>query len=120
MKIEKYPRNTFFIPVRRFEIMGKCNFPGCNNEFDFLFQCNRCDPPKFYCDMHRLPPNHDCEGIEAWTDTPSPVAKPGSRHPKGGSAIASEETVGTDIPLKKKGSAIPKMKKSKSLWKSKK
>jgi hypothetical protein len=96
--------------------MGKCNFPGCNNESDFLFQCNRCDPPKFYCDMHRLPPNHGCVGIKTWIDTPSPVAKPGSRHSKGGRTIATEDTVGTDIPLKKKSIAIPKIKKAKSLF----
>jgi len=84
--------------------MVKCNFPDCMEDESMPFRCDRCDPPKYYCNKHRLPPSHDCQGITDWNKIKSPVAeisigyeKSGSIKVTGGSGYFSgrEETAGT-------------------------
>jgi hypothetical protein len=53
--------------------MVKCDFPNCPADEAMPFRCDRCDPPKYYCNKHRLPPSHNCLGITDWTKTKSPV-----------------------------------------------
>ena len=54
--------------------MVKCDFPGCNTNEFMPFRCDRCDPPKYYCAAHKLPPNHNCTGLKEWKTTKSPVS----------------------------------------------
>jgi hypothetical protein len=42
--------------------MVKCNF--CGAEEALYFVCKFCG--KNYCTQHRLPPSHNCTGIEQW------------------------------------------------------
>jgi hypothetical protein len=39
------------------------------------FRCDRCSPPKYYCEDHRLPASHDCIGKEIWRTTRSTVSE---------------------------------------------
>lgn len=54
--------------------MVKCDFPGCNTNESMPFRCDRCNPPKYYCVAHKLPPNHNCLGMKEWKTTKSPVS----------------------------------------------
>jgi hypothetical protein len=39
------------------------------------FRCDRCSPPKYFCDEHRLPVSHDCPGEEKWKKIKSSVSE---------------------------------------------
>jgi hypothetical protein len=84
--------------------MVKCDFPDCPADESMPFRCDRCDPPKYYCNKHRLPPSHNCRGITDWNKTKSVVTdisigyeKLGSIKVVAGSGYTSgmEGTVGT-------------------------
>ncbi len=42
--------------------MAKCQY--CGKEVKLPYRCNYCGG--FFCDDHRLPPKHDCQGIAQW------------------------------------------------------
>jgi hypothetical protein len=68
--------------------MVKCDFPNCPADESMPFRCNRCDPPKYYCNKHRLPPSHNCLGITYWKTTNSPVTEIAISYERGGGATA--------------------------------
>lgn len=43
----------------------------CGQKVYLPFRCHYCG--NYFCEDHRLPPKHDCRGIDSWKNTPPPV-----------------------------------------------
>jgi len=60
--------------------MPRCDL--CGKPMTLPFHCQYCGGN--FCDKHRLPPNHQCAGIEAWRNKPAPGV--GIQYSSGGGA----------------------------------
>jgi len=62
--------------------MRKCDFPGCEEETDYLlpFKCNYCGG--HFCPDHRLPSMHFCSGILGWKSKPPPTRATPMKRPR--------------------------------------
>ncbi|MEN6444119.1 MAG: CAP domain-containing protein [Methanoregula sp.] len=88
--------------------MPICDF--CGKPTTMPFHCQYCGGN--FCDEHRLPPNHNCAGIEIWKKKPVPGV--GIRYGHGGGAVPTmggyaPERTGRK-PKKPWGAGIPYLK----------
>jgi len=86
--------------------MTRCD--RCSNETALPFSCQHCGG-KFCADC-RLPPNHNCTGINSWNSKPRPTV--GIRYQRGGGVSATGGVAAEPrraVKLKEAG-AIPYLK----------
>lgn len=52
------------------KISDKCEMDGCPN-IGYYYPCSYCG--KYFCENHRLPPQHNCVNIQQWKEKPVPT-----------------------------------------------
>jgi membrane associated rhomboid family serine protease len=53
--------------------MPGCNYKDCKESINYLpFKCKYCG--RTFCTKHRLPENHDCDGIKGSKESPLPIS----------------------------------------------
>jgi hypothetical protein len=77
--------------------MARCDY--CGNECTLPFTCQHCRGT--FCPDCRLPPVHQCTGIDSWKKKPAPGV--GISYGKGGTATATGGGSGTTYRRGKSG-----------------